>query len=335
MTRSERTSRLAVPLRVLVSVGLLSALALWLDPAVVIERIRGMNPSWLAAALAIGTLQFMLSAERWRRTAARLQVPLGRREAVTSYYVAAFANQVLPGGVIGDAGRAWWHSRASGQRGPAVRAVVLERASGQIALIVALLAVLVATPTGGRLLAAVELPANWGLKPTALALAAVAAVAALAAALVVRYRDQVPAWLRALGRDACRALLARRAWPAQLALSLAVLTTYCVMFACAGRMIGSDVPATVLASLAPIVLLAMLLPISIGGWGVRETAAAGVWLALGLPAAEGVAISVTYGALCLLASSPGALIGLRLSIRQRGATQPRGRRRPIFTPEGP
>jgi len=321
MTLPENTSRLAVPLRVLVSLSLLSTLTLWLEPAVVIEKIRGMNPSWLAAALAIGTLQLILSAERWRRTAARLQVPLGRREAVTRYYVAAFANQVLPGGMVGDAGRAWWHSRASGQRGPAVRAVVLERVSGQMTLIVALLAVLVTTSPGERLLAAVELSAKWGVKPAALISAAVATVAM---GLVIQHRDRMPAWLHALILDAYRALLARRAWPAQLVLSLAVLTTYCAMFACAGRMIGSDVPPTLLATLAPIVLLAMLLPISVGGWGVRETAAAGVWLALGWPAAEGVAISVAYGALCLLASSPGALLWSLLSIRQRNSRGIRG-----------
>lgn len=308
MIHAARSFRAGVPLRALVSLGLLAALALWLDPAAVVDRIRGVDPAWLAAALAIGTAQFVLSAERWRRTAVRLEVPLGRREALASYYVAAFANQVLPGGVVGDAGRAWRHSRVSGRTGPAVRAVVLERASGQLVLFFALLVVLVATPPGARLLGAMEVPGAAGALPAALV---VGVIAALAAAAVFAWRTgYVPGWLRTLVRDAHRALLARDAWPAQLALSLAVLATYCAMFACAGRMIGSDLPVTTLAALAPIVLLAMLLPISVGGWGVRETAAAGLWAALGWPAAEGVAISVAYGALSLLASSPGALIPL-------------------------
>ena len=68
--------------------------------------------------------------------------------------------------------------------------------------------------------------------------------------------------------------------------------------------------------IAPIVLLAMLLPISVAGWGVRETAAAGVWVALGWPAVEGVAVSVAYGALCLITSLPGAVISSLLPMRQ-------------------
>jgi len=85
-------------------------------------------------------------------------------------------------------------------------------------------------------------------------------------------------------------------------------------------MIGADAPSATLAMIAPVVLLAMLLPISVAGWGVRETAAAGVWAALGWPAAEGVAVSVAYGALCLLASLPGAIISALMPIRQAEQT---------------
>jgi len=296
-------------LRALVSLGLLAGLALWLDPAAVARQVREVDPTWLAAALALGTLQYALSAERWRRTAARLDVPLGRRRALADYYVAGFANQVLPGGVVGDAGRAWRHSRTSGRPGPAVRAVILERASGQVILLVALFVMLAFTEPGARLLEALDTSAGPGWLVTVLG------VVLATAGLFAAWRGgRLPGWLTSLGRDAHRALLARRAWPTQLALSLAVLVTYCAMFACAGRMIGAEAPSATLALIAPVVLLAMLLPISVAGWGVRETAAAGVWVALGWPAAEGVAVSVAYGALCLLASLPGAAISALMPV---------------------
>lgn len=299
------------PLRALVSLGFLAALAAWLDPAAVARHVREVDPAWLAAALALGTLQFALSAERWRRTAARLDVPLGKRRALADYYVAGFANQVLPGGVVGDAGRAWRHSRTSGRPGPAVRAVILERASGQIVLLLALFATAAVTEPGARLLDGLDTPAGPGW------MIALLVVVLSAAGLLVAWRDgRAPGWLISLGRDAHRALLTRGAWPAQLMLSLAVLVTYCAMFACAGLMIGAQAPFATLAVIAPIVLLAMLLPISVAGWGVRETAAAGVWVALGWPAAEGVAVSVAYGALCLLASLPGAVISALLPMRR-------------------
>lgn len=290
-------------LRALFSLGLLAVLVLWLDPAAIVRQVRVFDPIWLAAALALGTLQFALSAERWRRTAARLDVPIGKRRALADYYAAGFANQVLPGGVVGDAGRAWRHARTSSRPGPAVRAVVLERASGQLVLLPALFIMLVATDPGATLLAQMAVPAGpvWMVAVVGLVLPAAGLVAAWRA-------GRIPGWLASLARDAQRALLARGAWPAQLALSVAVLGTYCAMFACAGRMIGADASFSTLAVLAPIVLLAMLMPISVAGWGVREATAAGVWVALGWPAAEGVAVSVAYGALCLITSLPGAVI---------------------------
>ena len=298
-------------LRALISLGFLGALAVWLDPMAIGQQVREVDPTWLAAALVLGTLQFLLSAERWRRTAARLDIPLGKRRALADYYVAGFANQVLPGGVVGDAGRAWRHSRTSGRPGPAVRAVILERASGQLVLLLALFATLGVTEPGARLLEVFDTPAGPGWMIVGLCV-----VLAAAGLFVASRGGRMRGWLASLRQDAHRALLTRGAWPGQLALSLAVLATYCGMFACAGRMIGAEAPAATLILIAPVVLLTMLLPISVAGWGVRETAAAGVWVALGWPAAEGVAVSVAYGALCLLTSLPGAAISALRPVRR-------------------
>jgi uncharacterized membrane protein YbhN (UPF0104 family) len=300
--------------RAVVSVVLLAAIFAWVDPAAVVAQVRGVSPGWLAAALAASALQFALSAERWRRTAGSLGVPLARRRALADYYLAGFGNQVLPGGVAGDAARAWRHSHTSGRPGPAVRAVVLERASGQAVVALSLAAVLAFTDTGERLLAAL----SGDRLPGAAALAAATVVLAGLAVAIAGRAGRLPGWLAVLVADAKRSLLARRAWPAQLALSLAVLGTCCVMFACAGRVIGVETPFGVLAAIAPAVLVAMLVPVSVAGWGVREFAAAGIWTALGWPAAEGVAISITYGVLCLLGSLPGALVAAAEPIRRRG-----------------
>lgn len=296
----KRAIRRPTLLRALVSAGLLVAVFAWLEPSEIAARVHGISMPWLAAALAISVLQFVLSAERWHRTASHLGVPLRRRRALADYYLAGFGNQVLPGGVLGDAVRAWRHSHSSGRAGPAVRAVVLERASGQFVVAVAVAAIVLLTEPGARLLVQASAPApSW--------LVVGAAAAAIAAAVLSRV-PLAPDWLQALFSDARRALLSRSAWPAQLALSLGVLATCCVMFACTGRMIGAGAPFELLVLVAPPVLLAMLVPISVAGWGVREVAAAGIWTALGLPPAEGVAVSIAYGVTCLVASLPGAAI---------------------------
>src|SRR5690606_28998264 len=78
--------------------------------------------------------QVALSAFRWRFTAARLGIALPFRQALREYYLASFLNQMLPGGVVGDASRGWRHSRGAEPTtlSAAARAVILERSAGQI-----------------------------------------------------------------------------------------------------------------------------------------------------------------------------------------------------------
>jgi len=247
--------------------------------------------------LALTVLQVIASAWRWRFTAARLGLALPLGTAIREYYLATFANQVLPGGVLGDVGRAGRHALASGEPGPAARAVVLERASGQVAI--ALIAVI------GIALADIAWPAGG----TAIALSAVALIAALAALAVRRIQRYPDGWLAIAWRDTRRALLTRDAWPTQLAMSLAIAASYVGVYALAGIALDTPAPATWLP-LIPIVLFSMLVPISVAGWGVRESVAAATWAAAGLGPADGTALAIAYGAIVLISSLPGLVFAL-------------------------
>ncbi len=86
--------------------GLLALLWHVADGAEAVQRLAGAEPLLLAAALAALTLQTVLSALRWRLTAAQLGLCLDRGRAVREYYLSQIVNQALPGGVLGDAGRA-------------------------------------------------------------------------------------------------------------------------------------------------------------------------------------------------------------------------------------
>lgn len=286
--------------RGIVSVALLVAVALWVEPAAVLAEVTRLAPEWVLAALAVSVLQVILSAWRWQFTAGRVDVPLRFRYALREYYLALLVNQLLPGGVLGDAGRAHRHARQATSKGSAWRAVVIERASGQMA--VALLT-LVALLTSSLWHAALG---STGLLVLA---AGVVALILVVAALGIWCRRErgptLPSWCVALGRDVRRGLLERRVWPLQLASSLAIVISYGLVMVCAARAIGSEMPALDILALAPVLLLAMLVPLSIAGWGLREGAAAGIWVLVGLPAAQGVAISLAYGVLVLLSSLPG------------------------------
>ncbi|MDI9245605.1 lysylphosphatidylglycerol synthase transmembrane domain-containing protein [Marinobacter sp. CHS3-4] len=265
--------------------------------------------SWLAllAALVVSVFQVVISAWRWRFTAGRLGLHLPFRAAIREYYLAMFLNQCLPGGVVGDVNRAWRHGRGSGVGKKSFHAVMIERLSGQIVMaLVAILACiwLVIRFPGisfqvERLLSSAT---GYGL----------ITIAALLLALYLGGRawQSMRNYFYELGSDIYQGLIHRSALLVQLFSSLIVMATYLSVFLLLAASAGTGsgvVGAVTLLALCSLLLLAMVIPLTIAGWGVREGAAALLWPLVGLPAEQGVALSVGYGLTILLSSLPGVL----------------------------
>lgn len=300
--------RIASSLRWAVSLGVLAVLAWWLDPASVFARIADVSPAWLAAALAITVVQTLLSAWRWRFTSAQLGLRLSWKRAVGDYYVALFVNQVLPGGLAGDALRAHRHARRSAAAGPAWRAVVIERASGQVMVVLATLSVVALVPAWREMVSSV-----WALTGDVWLWPALVVLSCLA--LVVLATRCWPDHWRLLCAELHTALLSSSALPRQVAASSAIVFSYALVFAMVGRGVGVGVDFGLLLAVGLPILLAMLIPLSVAGWGFREAAAASVWLALGLPAEQGVAVALAYGVVVLVGALPGSVV---LALRPSG-----------------
>ena len=285
----------------MVSVILLAGLAWLLDADVLVRRLTDLESRWILVGLAISLPQMALLALRWRITAARLGLELTYVTALREYYLAAFLNQFLPGGVTGDVSRAWRHSRGrrrperDGERygfGTAVRAVVLERTSGQVVMAVVAAVALVGLPVA----------------PAARAVMSVFAVATIVlpviAVIALRRAHTTPS----LWHDLHAAVLARDVVGVQLATSALTLATYIAMYVVAARAVGLTTPLGTLLPLIPPVLLSMLVPVTVAGWGVREAVAAGIWSIVGLTAEDGVAASAAYGLLVFISMLPGVLV---------------------------
>ena len=285
-----------VLLRLGVSLGLLLSVAWILDTGEVAARIAHLQPQWVLLALGISVPQVALSAYRWRVTAGRLGINLPFKEALREYYLATFLNQVLPGGVMGDVSRAWRHARV--QTGPVIRTVILERASGQ--------AVMVAVAVLSLLFLPRAFSIDLWLVMGAAALASGATVLGL---LHARRRGTRTAevLMGSVWRDVHAALLARDIVVTQFVVSAIVVGSYVATYVVAARALGVSTPASILVPLVAPVLMSMVIPVSIAGWGVREATAAGIWSLVGLTAEDGVAISAAYGLLILASSLPGAL----------------------------
>ena len=286
-------------IRVCVSFAVMFALAAWLDVGEITSRLGRMQPAWVSAALLLSLVQVLVSAWRWKFTAGCLGIDLPFSVAVQEYYLAMFLNQVIPGGVVGDVSRAWRHARTQVEfpaaRGPAVRAVILERASGQVVMgIVAGLSVLL-LPLG------IGLQWKFGIGATAIG------VIGVGSWIFKRY-GQDTSVMGSLIRDARTALFTQKAFPLQFVVSVVVVSTYVVTFVIAAKAIGIETPVFVLLPLVSPVLVTMVIPVTIAGWGVREGFAAILWGSVGLAPVDGVAISVAYGILVLLSTLPGSIV---------------------------
>src|SRR5690606_16920506 len=137
--------------------------------------------------------------------------------------------------------------------------------------------------------------------------------------------------LRRMLAEAREGLLSRSNGPGVLVSSVVVLAGHIAMFVLAARVTGTDAAVSRLLPLAVLALLAMSLPLNVGGWGPREGVAAWAFGAAGLGAGRGLSVAVVYGVLSLVASLPGVVV---LVGRWYGRVR-RGGREASFAPAAP
>ena len=283
-----------------VALALVLLLLLWrvADGAEAIDLLLGMHPGWLVAAVTALTLQTILSALRWRLTAGQLGIRLDRVTALREYYLAQIFNQALPGGVLGDAGRA---VRARSEAGLmlSAQAVLFERLAGQIALFV--------------VFAAAAIPALFlagGLNmPIWLRTPVLVLILLGCSVLVIFWREEL--WPNARARrfrnTFVQAITAPEIRAQQISMSLGTAMCNIAAFAFCAMAIGFALLPVSALVFVPLILLCMLIPLTVGGWGPREGAAVAVLPLAGATPAEALAASVAFGCAMLIAAAPGLI----------------------------
>ncbi len=271
------------------------------------DGLRAVTWPAVMAAVMLTALTTVCSAWRWRVVARALGVDIGLPGAVCAYYRSLFLNSVLFGGVLGDVHRAVTHGRRAGDVVRGLRAVAWERLCGQVVQAVVTAVVLLTLPSPFR-------PALSYL------VAGVAAVAGCTA-LVVRgggRRGWSPLTraARAVSADLRHGMLVPAVWSQLTLASVLVVAGHTATFVVAARVAGCTAPLGELVALLMVVQTAMVIPLGVGGWGLREGAAAWAFAAAGLGAATGVSVAILYAVLMFAAVAPGA--GLLLSDALRG-----------------
>jgi uncharacterized membrane protein YbhN (UPF0104 family) len=304
------------------------AVVIWrLGTGPFLAGVEAVDGRALLAATAIFFVTTVFAAWRWTIVSRGLGVRLSLPAAVAAYYRAVFLNLVLPAGIAGDVHRGVSHGREVHDVGRGMRAVVWERAAGQVVQMLLLISVLLVLPSPVR-----------SSMPFVAAAAAAAVAVVLGVVLVgrARARDGRSRWTRvrkAVVSDVRDGVLRRNALPAIVFASVMVAVGHAATFLVAARTAGVDAPVSRLLPLALLALLAVVLP-SIGGWGPREGATAWIFAAAGLGAGRGAATAVAYGVLVLAASLPGAAFLVVGWLPRHGVPRARSGGRALFRPEG-
>jgi uncharacterized membrane protein YbhN (UPF0104 family) len=298
---------LLTALKVAVTLGLFWLIAQKIDLADIANRLGRARLPELLAATGLIFVQMALNSERWRRLLALDAVALPFARAYRYYLEAMFFNQALPGAIGGDVMRIYRVRAHCSGLGQAFNSVVLDRMIGLVglcALIAAGLPLLLQRigDTGpaaglgllfalglvgiGALLLIARLPeegAGGAVRRT------LVRFAKLAMRLMRRPADGIPVLLLAL---ATHGLLVTTAWLTAQSLGLDFTLIDCLI-------------------VVPVAVLIATLPISLGGWGVRESAMAAGFVLIGAQAAGdagAVALSILLGLEFLAIGLIGGLV---------------------------
>lgn len=269
---ADKRKRWLTLLKVVVSLGLLGYIvssAIARDGVdVLATRLGELDMRWLGAAVALQLAAMFGGILRWQLLLRARDVVIPFGWVVRSYFVGRFAAAFTPSTAGLDLYRIYDVTRATGETAKATAAIVIEKATGLLGLAIVCFAL---APLGGRaLLGDAAYVASIG--------ASVGALAGLYLFLVPRHLRRVaelaPKKVRVKVLSLVDALTAGRLGAGTLigalALGLSVHLAISAVFCATALSLHLEVPVSQTLIVGTAIVVAVLLPISIAGVGVRE-----------------------------------------------------------------
>lgn len=272
---------------------------------------------WLAALAGFLVLH-VLSAAKWRFFLGLAGARLTMLASVKCYSAGLFANLCLPSLVGGDVIRAGLAMRLTDEKEAVLLGSVVDRLSDVLALGLLVACGMIAAPAAAK---QVHQGAVSGFLVFSILLGCAVAGGITAWYLMTRVPlRKLPKKLARFSIKVLRALRAVRGRPAQVALGLlfcfGLQSGFVVINIGLGDMMGMDLDVRLWFLLWPLAKIAAMLPVSLGGLGVRE-AAFGVLVKPFLDSKLAVAESLVWQSVLiaggLLAGAYWLASGLRLS----------------------
>jgi hypothetical protein len=281
----------------------------------VLSTIPLLDFRWAAFAILVAALEIPLSGLRWYNIVGSLaarDIRAARTAMIAATAVGVFFAQVLPS-VAGDGVRAWLLVRLGSSWRNAVTSVVIDRGVG-VGLMIGLGFIVLLLPSG--------LIALGGYRDLVMVVCG-ALILAGAFGFLLAPKIALPLsrwrylrWFATLTTDAHRVLFGSKG-PVILSIGCLIHAFTIVIVWSVGRAQGLALPLPDVVVLWTVMIGVVLLPISIGGWGLRELAVISLLATYGVAPERALLFAVCFGLALALGSLPGALAWLLYPFRAR------------------
>jgi glycosyltransferase 2 family protein len=291
-----------VTVKALISIGLIAFLATRLNYTQVLSYWRVLNGVWILGALAVLLLEMCaIAGVRLKLMLAYVDV---RRPLTMTVQIALcgfFFEQVTIGFIGGDAIRLWLLRRADVEFGRAIGALLLDRVFGFASLVLLSLLGIHA------LLALVDERLQSVIAVTLLVVIATGCVGVVVAFALTKLlpSSRLAAFWQRLSSPSQAIHTALLGIVFALAATTHLLNV--LVFWMLGQSIGLTMTFNQWFIVVPTVLLISMLPISVGGWGVREGAMVVALHGFGIPTEEALLPSILFGLCAVIATLPGGI----------------------------
>lgn len=259
------------------------------------KTLSSINYKYVLLVFFISFFQYTLSAYRWMYISSKNGSEMNFFYCLKFYYISSFINNILPGGVVGDIYRAYCARESNSSvidLSKSVQGIVFERLSGQIMMFFIFLFSL----TLFFLINAKYVAFLYTVIPVILIILIIYIITKTIYFNKFQPNEVVINFKRIFSGIIF--------WNHTI-ISFFVVLSYIIVYIISAEALGLSIDYFSFFVFTPIVLFSMTLPVSIGGWGVREGTALLIAFLLGLSASSSISVAIMYGILNLFCSLPG------------------------------
>ena len=306
-------------IKILVTLLLLGFLASQMDLASLSRVLRSASLAGILLAVAIQTVNSLISVKRWQAILVSFRIITRFGALARLTFIGGFFSLFLPSSIGGDFFRAFYLAKQQKLgMSTTLTSTLMERSGG----LCALLMIGIVASTAGNLVVH-EISLIWVFLTLSLVyvLANIAIFNHRLHALLIQFLhrfhlENVESKMELVSGGLTTLISNYQGLAVILGTSLVIQFVSIVIIWTCAQALAIDAPFTVFLVFVPLINLSIMVPLTINGFGLRESLYFLLFTQIGVAEEQAVALSLTQAVVLIIAASPG---GVFYSLHKRSA----------------